>query len=125
MKESCKFCKRSAARSFATQLLFRLHTRSISLHLLLDHGFPIFNIWDSISFIYTVCAEDIMTTRSRTPSLQIPNSHQGPLRLPCLSHECSSDEYGGCWMDRGDRKFPSQYRFRDNLCRTGRESTDG
>ena len=25
------------------------------------HGFPIFNIWDSMSFIYTVCVEDIKT----------------------------------------------------------------
>jgi hypothetical protein len=35
--------------------------RITSLRNLCLHGFPIFNIWDSISFIYTLCAEDVMT----------------------------------------------------------------
>ena len=25
------------------------------------HGFPVFNIWDSMSFIYTICADDVKT----------------------------------------------------------------
>jgi hypothetical protein len=28
---------------------------------LIVHGIPLFNIWDCISFIYTVCAEDVKT----------------------------------------------------------------
>ena len=35
------------------------HDPLSTLRNLCLHGFPIFNIWDSISFIYTVCVEDI------------------------------------------------------------------
>jgi len=35
--------------------------RLVQLRNLCTQGFPIFNIWDSISFIYTVCAEDVKT----------------------------------------------------------------
>jgi hypothetical protein len=34
---------------------------SSSMRDLCVHGIPLFNIWDSMSFIYTVCAEDIKT----------------------------------------------------------------
>ena len=35
------------------------HDPVSTLRNLCLHGFPIFNIWDSISFIYTLCVEDI------------------------------------------------------------------
>ena len=37
------------------------YERLTQLRNLCIHGFPLFNIWDSISFLYTVCAEDVKT----------------------------------------------------------------
>jgi hypothetical protein len=37
------------------------HDPLLSLRNLAIDGFPIFNIWDSMSFIYTVCATDVKT----------------------------------------------------------------
>ena len=37
------------------------HDPISSLRNLCLQGFPIFNIWDSMSFIYTICADDIKT----------------------------------------------------------------
>lgn len=37
------------------------YERVRNLRELVIHGVPLFNIWDSISFLYTVCAEDIKT----------------------------------------------------------------
>ena len=37
------------------------YERLLSLKNLCLHGIPLFNIWDSMSFIYTVCVQDIKT----------------------------------------------------------------
>ena len=37
------------------------YQRILNLRNLCIHGIPLFNIWDSMSFIYTVCAEDLKT----------------------------------------------------------------
>ena len=37
------------------------YEHAAELRNLCIHGFPLFNIWDNISFIYTICAEDVTT----------------------------------------------------------------
>ena len=60
------FCRDAAKKSWRERIAQLAaaktnHDPLLSLRNLAIDGFPIFNIWDSMSFIYTVCATDVKT----------------------------------------------------------------
>jgi hypothetical protein len=66
LRRGGNFSRTAARRNWKeriTQLAAARTTHDLipSLRNLCIHGFPIFNIWDSMSFIYTICADDVKT----------------------------------------------------------------
>jgi hypothetical protein len=81
------------------------------------HGMPLFNIWDSLSFIYTVCTENIhMQVRAEFASRSVPSYYSSASSMQEYISSGSWTSYCRSNLDRGKQLEAPHDRTCHDLC---------